>query len=48
MRSRGIELSECKKLMLYGFSNSIIDKIDSEPIKQEIKNKINTWLLNVN
>ena len=48
MRSRGIDLSECKKLILNGFANSVIDNIMNDKIKNKIKNKIDNWLLHVN
>ena len=40
--------NECKKLILNGFANSIIDNIMNNKIKNKIKNKIDNWLLNVN
>ena len=48
MRSRGIKLSDCKKIILDGFANSIIDNIKSDLIKDDIRKKVNKWLINVN
>ena len=48
MRSRGINLLDCKKLILSGFADSIINNIKNELTKNSIKQTINNWLLDVN
>ena len=48
MRSRGLKKSDCKKIILYGFTNQIIDKINNNNIKNAINEKVGEWLKNVN
>ena len=48
MRSRGLKKSDCKKIILYGFTNQIIDKINNNIIKNVINEKVSEWLKNVN
>lgn len=40
LRSRGIKESEAKKLLLYGFAANLIDRLDEENFKDEIKTLI--------
>ena len=48
MQSRGLKFSKCKQLILNGFANEIIDNLTNEEIKTVLKQKITSWLLNVN
>ena len=47
MRSRGIKLSDCKKIILDGFANSIINNIKVKSIKNDVQKKVSSWLNNV-
>ena len=47
MRSRGIKLSDCKKIILDGFANSIINNIKIKSIKNDLQKKVSSWLNNV-
>ena len=47
MQSRGLKKTECKKIILYGFANEIINKIKNEKIENIIQKNINEWLNNV-
>ena len=48
MQSRGINLKDCKKLILEGFATEIIDKLNDNSIKNKIMENVKKWLLNVN
>tara|TARA_Y100000994_G_scaffold249556_1_gene262035 strand:+ start:4114 stop:5253 length:1140 start_codon:yes stop_codon:yes gene_type:complete len=47
MRSRGIKLSDCKKIILDSFANSIINNIKIKSIKNDVQKKVSSWLNNV-
>ena len=47
MRSRGIKESDCKKIILHGFTNQIINKINNSNIKNTINDNVYEWLKNV-
>ena len=48
MQSRGIKPSDCKKIILEGFSVEITTKIKNTDIKNIITKKINNWFENGN
>ena len=46
MRSRGIDLSSAKALLLAGFAKEIFDKVPNETINNKLNDKFNNWLKN--
>ena len=48
MRSRGLSLDKAKKMLLNSFLNEMIQPINIISYTENIKNKINNWLENVN
>jgi Fe-S cluster assembly protein SufD len=36
MRSRGIEKSNARKLLIYAFASEVIDKINFEPVREKV------------
>ena len=47
MQRRGIKKQDCKKIILHGFANQILNHINKSTIKNEIEQKVNLWLNNV-
>ena len=45
MQSRGLEKDECKKLILQGFSDEVLNKIKNDTIRKNIQKKINNWII---
>jgi len=48
MRSRGINESDAKKLILHSFLNNIIKKVSIENLRSDLNNEIEKYLNNVN
>jgi len=48
LRSRGISIQKAKKMLVHAFIDEIIDTIDDENIKNNIQDKIYTWIKDVN
>ena len=48
MQTRGLGKDECRKIILHGFADEILFKINNDKLKNKIQEKITQWIRYVN
>ena len=47
-QTRGLGKDECRKIILHGFADEILFKINNDKLKNKIQEKITQWIRYVN